>query len=118
MSYKKLDLKNYREYLEILQDRLNIVHDREDKIYNFIEDSYNSIEDDNLALHKTFIKLEHSTEFNFEEKMFASMMLLLCDLKTQVERKKVEERNTNFKGLSKYEAEEELLEEEEDDEDY
>lgn len=112
VAYKKLILKHYRRYLSPLQERLNILDGTEENLYNFIEDSYNSIEDDNIALGKTFTKLENSTSFSFQEKMYGAMMLLLCDLKCQSVREKTEERN--FRNKFDDEDDEDIDDEEED----
>ena len=113
-NYKVLELKDYRAYLEDLKNRVPISNTKEQEIYDFIEDSYNSIESDELALYKSFNRILHSTSFNMEEKMYSSMMLLLCDLKTQKVRKDTEEKNRSFK--SKFEDDDEYSGEDDDEE--
>ena len=90
---KTIDIKNFRDYLTPLQRDLCIAHIKEMEIYEFIEDSYNAIEDDNKALIKTFNKLRDHKYLTIEEKMFSSMLLLLCHLKTEQERKRIEDDN-------------------------
>jgi len=90
---KKLDIENFREYLSNLQKSLDITNIKEMEMFEYIEDSYNYIEDDEKALLKTFNKLRDHTNLNFEEKMFASMLLLLCHIKTEQERKRIEDNN-------------------------
>lgn len=97
MVHKKLNITSYRTYLNDLHNKLYLRDSAEQRLYDFIEDSYNSIPDDNLALHKTFVKLENSTEFSFTEKMYGSMMLLLCDLKCQDVRQKSDEKKFKSK---------------------
>jgi len=111
MSYKKLNIKNYREYLNDLQKDLDILDIDEQEVYEFIEDSYNAIENDNNALHKSFVKIFNHMYWNLEKKMFASMMLLLCHQKTQFTRQLIEDKKipNNFKNLSRYEDEDEYI---------
>lgn len=116
MSYQKLNIKNYKEYLNELQKNLDITNVDEQEVYQFIEDSYNAIENDQDALHKTFVKLFEHKYFNMEKKMFACMMLLLCHQKTQYTRQLIEDKKNSprFRSMSRYEEENENL----DDDDY
>ncbi len=97
MGHKTLNLKNYRNYIHNLQTKLSISESKEQEIYTFIEDSFNSIEDDDIAMYKTFDKILSSVTFSMEQKMYASMLLLLCQLKCQDIRKKTEEKRKSFK---------------------
>lgn len=99
MKMARLDINNYRNYLNYLQKELDIPNIKEQEMFEFIEDKYNSIENDDKALYKTFCKLRDHYYLNIEEKMFASMMLLLCHIKTEQERIKVENNKRNFKSI-------------------
>ena len=107
MGYKQINLKNYRAYLDDLKERLDLKDTQEEYIYQFIDDSYNLYELDEYALFKTFQKIETHTSLSIKEKIFAGMLLILCDLKTQNVRKETESKARFLKSIPEEEEEEE-----------
>lgn len=106
---RRLNLKNYRKYVQPIQEQLGISDTKEMEIFEFIEDVYNSVEDDIKASAKCITMMENSTRFSLQEKIFAGCMIILQDLKSQQLREDV--ANRKFKNKFTEEDDDDLEEE-------